>query len=341
MKTILIKLRNKQHLTVDEMIRLMDHIFNHATEAETTEFLTLLSIKGEVADEIYGVVKYMQASMQPIDTNYRTLDIVGTGGDGFNTMNISTASALIAAAGGVKILKHGNQSVSSRSGSADFLDAMGYNIFISKEKLLKDLEVANFGFLFAPQYHPLLKKMKRIRKKIGKPTIFNLVGPLLNPARPSVLMIGVCSASLLTVFAEVLLKMKVKRAIVYCCRGIDEICTVAPIDMVEVRDGSIAHFQLNPKHYGFKCCDVDALKGGDASDNKIIFDRVLRGESNAITDSIILNVAIAYYLYGLSEHIESGIVLARSTILNGLYKSKVNQIIKLNKQTLCQEVSYA
>lgn len=341
MKPILLKLRDKQHLTVDEMIQLMDHIFNHSDEAFIIEFLTLLSLKGEVADEVYGVVKYMQAAMQPIATSYKTLDIVGTGGDGFNTMNISTASALVAAAGGVKVLKHGNQSVSSRSGSADFLKTMGYNIFQSKEKLLNDLDETNFGFLFAPQYHPLLKKLKCIRKKIGKPTIFNLVGPLLNPARPSILMIGVCSVSLLTVFAEVLLKMKVNRAIVFCCRGIDEICTVAPIDMVELRDGSISHFQLDPKYYGFEYCTVDALKGGGASDNNIIFDSVLRGESNAITDAIILNVAVAYYLYGLSEHIESAINLARSTISNGLCKSKVNRIIKVNEQPVYKEVSYA
>ena len=327
MEKLIKKLIRNKNLSTDEMEFAIKDMLENPSEAKTATFLTLLSLKGETAEEIYGVVKVMMSMMVKVDVRHPTLDIVGTGGDGFNTVNISTGSALLAASCGVKIAKHGNRSVSSMTGSADMLERVGIKLDLKPEQISKYIDQHNFGFIYAPNFHPALGKLRLLRREMGIPTVFNLVGPLLNPCRPKVLMIGVSKKKLLSVFSEVLILMGINRAIVFNCQGLDEICTVAPIDMIEVNNSKVVSYTFDPSEYGFSYCAVEDLKGGTASDNAEFIKAALKGNKNAIADSLILNAGVANYLSGKCGTIEAGVSLAKEAHCNGDALRLLNQLI--------------
>lgn len=317
MKQLIKKLRARQNLSHKEMQLAMTSMLTNLNEAQSATLLTLLSIKGETADEIYSVVKAMQAQMIKIDTQHPTLDIVGTGGDGFNTVNISTGSALLAASCGVKIAKHGNRSVSSMTGSADIVEKLGLTLDLSPSQISNCIDLYNFGFIYAPNFHPALAKLKLLRKNMSIPTVFNLVGPLLNPCKPDIMMIGVSNQAYLNIFSDVLIQMNVKRALVFSCQGLDEICQVAPIDMVEVNNGNVNNYKLDPADYGFSYCKVEDLQGRTPIENAKTIQLALNGAINPISDSLILNAGIANYLFGICKTIKEGIALAKDMHCKG------------------------
>lgn len=311
------KLVQKENLSAVEVEQTLEYIISGCDEAQVSDFLLLLRAKGETSDEIYGVVKTMRKKMKKITCDFPVLDIVGTGGDGFNTVNISTASALLAASCGVKIIKHGNRSVSSLCGSADVLEALGININAGTEKILETVEKYNFGFCYAPNFHLAMSKVKEIRKKLNTPTVFNLVGPLLNPASAEFLMVGVGDSHYLKPMAEVLVKLNVKRALIFNCCGLDEICTVGKTKTYELNEEKISDYEFDATHYGFKPCRIEDLQGGNANINAELLKSALKGMPGAVSDALVLNAGFACYLYGLVENLNDGFDLAKRNLEMG------------------------
>ncbi len=307
----------KKNLSAASIESAFKAIITEHNEAQIAAFLTLLRAKGETAEEITALVKIMQSMMRVCHTNHHVLDIVGTGGDGFNTINISTGAALLAASCGVKIAKHGNRSASSLSGSADVLEQLGMNINIAPSDISACIDSTNFGFFYAPNFHPILGGLKLIRKNLALPTIFNLVGPLLNPAQAKFLMIGVADLSYLNIISDVLLQLGVKRALVFHCSGLDEICCVGPINMIEINQPNIHQTMFNPIEYGFNQCTIESLQGGSAEKNAGIIKSSLKGNPGAVSDTLILNAGFANYIYGLCDSIEDGIALAKDAHAKG------------------------
>lgn len=308
---LLKKLSAQQDLSTHEVEQAVAFLLSGENDIQATAFLALLHAKGETDAEILGVIKAMRQHMVSVDMAMPVLDIVGTGGDGFNTINISTGSALLSASCGVKIAKHGNRSVSSLSGSADVLEALGFDLALPIEQAKHQVVENHFTFLFALQYHPVMAKVKTLRKQLGLPSVFNLVGPLLNPAKAEYMMIGVANPALLNVFAKVVQAMGVKRAMIFHCQGLDEICPVGEINVVEVNGSGRTEYSFDAQDYGIARCDVKDLLGGDAKVNADILCRALSGESSAIADTLILNAGVAIHLYGLASTIAEGIEKAR------------------------------
>ena len=330
LKASIQKLLRKENLHALDMEFALKAILTGHNEAQIAAFLTLLSAKGETAEEIYELVKTMQSLMITTDTGFPVLDIVGTGGDGFNTVNISTGSALLAASCGVKIAKHGNRSVSSMSGSADVLEQLGMNIDMSPSDISACIKSNHFGFFYAPNFHPALGELKLIRKRLGLPTVFNRVGPLLNPARAQFLMIGVADLSYLNIIADVLLKLGVARALVFHCSGLDEICTLGPIDMIEINQSNAHRYILNPIDYGFRRCSIQELQGGSAEKNAEIIKSSLSGHPGPVSDTLVLNAGLANYIYGLCDTKEAGIALARDAHAKGAAYQLLQKIIEVH-----------
>lgn len=342
LKEYIQKLFCKENLSVANIESSLKEILTGNNEAQIAAFLTLFRAKGETAEEIYGFVKTMQSMMVVSDTPYQVLDIVGTGGDGFNTVNISTGSALLAASCGVRIAKHGSRSASSMSGSADVLERLGMNIDISPSEVSECIESTNFGFLYAPNFHPALSQLKLIRKRLGLPTVFNLIGPLINPAQAQFLMIGVADLSYLNIISDVLLKLGVERALVFNCSGLDEICCVGPIEMIEINQSNSYRYVFDPADYGFKRCTVENLQGGSAEKNAGIIKSSLRGNLGAVSDTLVLNAGLANYMYGLCATREEGIALARDAHSKGAaYKLLEELIAKTESMSKFSEVNHA
>lgn len=313
-----IKLLCNENLSSNDIDIALKYMLNDDIGVQSSAFLSLLKAKGESIDEIYDITIKLKSLMESVKIDQITMDIVGTGGDGYNTINISTASAILSAACGVKVTKHGNRSVSSLCGSADLLEELGVNINSSNQSMKDCLNKTNFGFLFAPNYHPTLKKIKQLRKRIGFPTIFNLIGPLLNPTNCEYIMLGVSDLKYLDIISEVALKLKFKKALIFHGCGLDEISTLGNINIVEINSGFSRKFTLNPKLYGFNYCSLDDLKGGSPAYNAKVVEQALKGHQSPLSDTIILNAAMANYLYGICENIESGINHASETLKSGI-----------------------
>ncbi|MCH9613821.1 MAG: Anthranilate phosphoribosyltransferase [Chlamydiia bacterium] len=272
-------------------------------------FLALLHKKGESAEELYGFAKAMRELMIPFEVKGETLDIVGTGGDGANTVNISTASALLAASCGVKVAKHGNRASSSKCGSADLLEALDYDFDTPTR--------GDFTFLFAPKFHPAMKEIAPVRKKLGIRTVFNLIGPLVNPTKPTYTLMGVATNDLLENMASVLQKFGTKRSLVFHGNGLDELSTLGPCDVIEVTKTEKKRYRIDPSEYGFKKGTIEELKGGDASLNIKLLKEALTGKEGAIFDTLVLNAGVAVYVYGKAASIEEGIALAKKAAKDG------------------------
>lgn len=317
LKFYLEKLFRYESLTSEEFEDACTLVLSGENTAQLCAFLTALKYKGETAEELYTLVKLLHKKMISVDLPYPCLDIVGTGGDGFNTVNISTASALLAASCGVKIAKHGNRSVSSLSGSADVLESLGVNIQCSPEKIAELVDAYNIGFFFAPHFHPVFSDIKQLRKELGFPTVFNLIGPFLNPAKANHLMLGVAKKAQLTLFRDVLLQLNIPRALVFHGCGLDEITCVGKTDIIEINHNTVTEYEFDPKDYGFNLCSLADIQGGTPDVNAKLIEKTLKGEEGPLADTFILNAGFAIYLYGLCETLEKGFSLARESLLQG------------------------
>ncbi len=311
LKSLLEKLICQKNLTKEESALAIDQILADANPNQIAAFLVLMRAKGETVEELQGIIEAMRTKMIQIQIPTPVLDIVGTGGDGAHTLNISTASAILAASCGVKIAKHGNRSVSSACGSADVLEWLGINIHQGKENLSRCIEEVGIGFMFAPNFHPAIKNLKEIRAGLNIRSFFNIIGPLLNPAHAQYLMVGVFHKDLMEKVASLLCHLKIHRALVFHGCGLDELSCLGPSDVIEVSENSIRHFVLDPIELGLKQCTLDDLRGKDAAYNAHRIVEALEGKQSPFADTIALNAGVAAYIYGITDSIVEGIEMAK------------------------------
>lgn len=320
MKPYLEKLVQRTDLTAKEAQEAITYsVSGTATEAEIAAFLALLAAKGETAAEVTGVANAMRAQMVAVHAPCDVLDIVGTGGDGFSTVNISTAAAILAAAAGCKIAKHGNRSVSSKSGSADVLEALSINISMTPEAISRCINKVGIAFMFAPKHHPAMKHVAPVRKAMKIRTVFNIIGPLLNPCGAKYAVIGVYKPELLHVMADVLIASGVEKAVVVHSAGLDEYSNTGVAQVVEIDGRAKRETSFNPVvELGLPEVDVSMLKGGDANHNASIIREVLSGNrTGPIADAIALNAAVCCYVFGLDTTIQNGFQRVRKELLSG------------------------
>jgi len=318
LKEMIEKLMVQQHLTQEESSQAVQEMVESNNASQIAAFLVLMRSKGETVDEICGIIAAMRGLMRPLKAQGPLLDIVGTGGDGAHTVNISTGAAIIAASCGAKVAKHGNRSVSSRCGSADVLEFLGISIEMDSQKIIKCIDEAGIGFMFAPRFHPAMHALKEVRQHLRVRTLFNLIGPLLNPAGAEHLLIGVSDSKQVEQVAEVLFRLGTKRSLVFHGNGLDELSCIGPALAIEVTDKEMTRIEIDPVKLGFPLCRVEDLQGGDAVYNAELLIRALKGEKEAILDTLILNAAVALHLYGMVESIEEGIVKAKNAVQKGL-----------------------
>ncbi|MEJ8544858.1 anthranilate phosphoribosyltransferase [Brevibacillus borstelensis] len=298
-----------------------------ATAAQIGAFMAGMRMKGERAEEIIGFAKAMRerAVRLPLDVP-GMVDTCGTGGDGSHTFNISTAAAIVAASAGVPIAKHGNRAVSSKSGSADVLEALGVPITLSPEDAADCLRATNLCFLFAPLYHQAMKHAAGPRRELAVRTVFNLLGPLTNPAEAKYQLLGIYDAKLLHTVAEVLRELGVERALVVAgADGLDELTVTGPSFVSELRDGIITDYEIEPEQFGLKRHSLDALRGGDAKENAKIVEDIYSGKRGAARDIVLLNAGAILYLSGKVSSIGHGVITAAELIDDGIVKEKLEQ----------------
>lgn len=323
------KLLRRENLTEQEVMDVMNCIMEgNATQSQIGGFLTALRFKGETVEEITGCARVMREKSEKVQHNLPyCIDTCGTGGDGANTFNISTAASLIAAAAGVKVAKHGNRAMSSRSGSADVLEALGVNISLSPEQVGKSLEHVGIGFMFAQLFHKSMKHAAGVRKELGIRTVFNILGPLTNPANAAGQILGVFDGALTSVMAEVLKNLGTERAlIVHGLDGLDEISTAAPTKVTELKDGVLSEYILDTVDIGIARAEADLLKGGDALRNANLIRAVLSGEKGAGRDIVLVNAAAALYVGKAADSIREGIGIAAEMIDSGRAEMKLKEL---------------
>ncbi|MCG6229068.1 anthranilate phosphoribosyltransferase [Vibrio furnissii] len=304
MQHIITKLYAQDALTQAESQDLFDYIIRGECEQPLmAAALTALKIKGETPDEIVGAVRALLANASPFPRpDYDFADIVGTGGDGANTINISTTSAFVAAACGVKVAKHGNRGVSSKSGSSDVLDAFGINMTMSAEQSRQALDNLGVAFLFAPQYHGGFRHAMPVRQSLKTRTIFNILGPLINPARPNIELMGVYSQDLVRPIAETMVQMGLKRAAVVHGSGLDEVAIHGVTHVAEIKDGEITEYTLTPQDFGLETYPLEAIKGGEPQENRAIIENILTGKGTpAQVAAVAVNVALLLRLFGFED----------------------------------------
>ncbi|MDO8685930.1 MAG: anthranilate phosphoribosyltransferase [Clostridiales bacterium] len=323
------KLTSGIDLHEDEVIAAISEIMDgFASDAQTAAFITALKLKGENAAEIAGCVRIMREKAEKLKiTAPFTIDTCGTGGDGTNTFNISTASAIVAAAAGATVAKHGNRSVSSRCGSADVLEALGVNINLPPLLTGHCIDEVGIGFLFAPLYHKSMKHAATARKEIGISTIFNIAGPLSNPAEPGGQVVGVNSARLMVLVPEALCHLNIKRAMVlYASDGMDEITLSGETSIVEIKDGRIVgEYSISPGSAGLSEAPLSALAGGSAIENAKIIQNIFDGEKGPAKDVVVINCAAALYVAALAGDMKEGADIAKDAISSGKAKQKFKQ----------------
>ncbi|WHH59600.1 anthranilate phosphoribosyltransferase [Petroclostridium sp. X23] len=321
---------NGQNLKEQQVIQAMEMIMNgEATSAQIAAFITALRIKGETVEEITGCAKVMRKKAESIypELDYY-IDTCGTGGDGAHTFNISTAAAFVAAAGGVPVAKHGNRSMSGKSGSADVLEALGVNINLTPPQVKECIEQVGLGFMFAQAFHRSMKYAAGPRKELGIRTIFNVLGPLTNPASAKGQMLGVYDKQLLRPIASVLSNLGVERAmVVHGEDGLDEISLTGRTLVCELKDGEISEYILDPRDYGMALCRPEHLKGGTAQENARIIQDVFEGCEGVQKDVIVLNSAAALYVGKKTSTIQEAIGMADGIIKDGSAKRKLGEFI--------------
>ncbi|MCL2141562.1 MAG: anthranilate phosphoribosyltransferase [Methanimicrococcus sp.] len=334
-KEAILSLSKKEDLSYETAEAVMNEIMTgDATPVQMSAYLTALSLKGETIDEItasaFGMRKHCIRLLHDVDA----LEIVGTGGDGAHSFNISTTAAIIAAAAGVPVAKHGNRGASSKCGAADVLEALGVNINIPPEKsaeLLKDIGIC---FLFAQNYHIAMKYVAPVRRELGIRTVFNILGPLTNPAGAKMELMGVYDKELVEPLARVISNLGVKNAmVVYGNDGLDEISMSAPTTLCEVKDGWLRSYEITPEQFGFKRCDKSELVGGTPAENAVILRSILNGEKGAKRDAAVLNAAAALYITGKYETIDIAVGVAEEIIDSGRAMDKLNEFIRYSNES--------
>lgn len=329
------KLVDGQDLTRAEMIAVMDEIMGgEADSIQTASLLTALQIKGATIEEITASAISMRNHADVMDTNMDITEIVGTGGDKSNSFNISTTSAFVAAATGVKVAKHGNRAASSKSGAADVLEKLGLNLMLEKEKSLEMLEKLNFCFLFAVKYHAAMKYVAPVRKTLGIRTIFNILGPLTNPAKANMQVLGVYSKELVNPMSRVLSNIGVKRGMtVFGLDGLDEISASDKTYVCEFRDGLFKEYEIEPEDFGYKKCDKSELEGGTPEENAEITRNILNGTlRDGKRNAVCLNAGAAIYVAGKADSLAEGINIAEETIDSGKAIERMNEIVAFSNQ---------
>ena len=330
-KEAIVKLSKKEDLTYQEAETVMDEIMSgQATPVQMSSYLTALSMKGETIDEITASAAGMRAHCIKLLHDLDVLEIVGTGGDGANSFNISTTSSLVIAAGGVPVAKHGNRAASSKSGAADVLEALGVNITISPEKSAELLKKINICFLFAQNYHIAMKYVAPIRKELGIRTVFNILGPLSNPAGANMELMGVFDQSLVEPLAQVMAKLGVtKGMVVFGQDKLDEISMSAPTSVCEIKDGWFQSYEITPEQFGYTRCSKDDLVGGTPAENAEITKAILRGkEKGPKRQAVCLNAGAALYIAGKAETMEAGVRMAEELIDSGAALKKLEEFVE-------------
>ena len=330
-KEAIIKLSKKQDLAYAEAEAVMDEIMSgQATPVQMSSYLTALSLKGETIDEITASAAGMRAHCIKLLHNLDVLEIVGTGGDGSNSFNISTTSSLVIAAGGVPVAKHGNRAASSKSGAADVLEALGVKITLTPERSAEILKKINICFLFAQNYHIAMKYVAPIRKELGIRTVFNILGPLSNPAGANMELMGVYDQSLVEPLAQVMANLGVNRGmVVYGQDSLDEISMCAPTSVCEIRDGKFTSYEITPEQFGYERCEKGALTGGTPAENAEITKAILKGEEKGPKrQAVCLNAGAALYIAGKAASIEEGVKLAESLIDSGAVLKKLEEFVE-------------
>lgn len=325
------KIIDKQDLSENEAYVAMNEIMKgEGAKSQIGAFLLGLRMKGETIDEITGFAKAMRDNATPVKlkSDY-AIDTCGTGGDGGKTFNISTAVAIIAAAGGVKVAKHGNRAVSSKSGSADVLTELGFNIDLEPERAAQCIDEKGMAFLFAQRYHSAMKNVAPIRKELGIRTIFNILGPLTNPAPLKGQVLGVYNKDLTNILAQVLLKLGCEKAlVVHGEDGLDEITTTTFTYISEVRDGKVLDYIIKPEELGMNLSTPEDIKGGGIKENAGIILDVLKGRRGHKRNIVVLNSAAALYVGNACSDMREGIMLAEKIIDSGKAYEKMNELIE-------------
>jgi len=329
-----------EHLSEQEMIGVMQEIMSgEATAAQIGSFITGLRMKGETIDEIVGAVKVMREKATFIDTGVNTqagevlMDIVGTGGDGSGSFNVSTTTSFVVAAAGIPVAKHGNRAVSSHCGSADVLEALGVDLATPPDRVAACVREVGIGFLFAPMLHGAMKHAIGPRREIGIRTLFNILGPMTNPAGANVQLTGVFARELTTVLAEVLVRLGMKRAIVVWGEGnLDEMTVTGATHIADGYQGKVTDSMITPEEVGLQTADFAAIKGGrTAAESAAQVRAVLGGEAGAKLDMVLLNAGTALMAAGQADTIPAGIALARELISSGAALDKLEQLVRFSR----------
>lgn len=318
-----------EDLTLEQSINAGNLMLENDIPLQAASFLSLLAAKGETIDEFAGIVKSVKQHATTLKLGYPVVDIVGSGGDQSNSINISTASALLVAACGVPVVKHGNRAASSQCGSADVLEMLGYSLNQTPEEVIDSVAKTNFGFCFAPKFHPILAKVREIRRNLGVPTIFNLLGPICNPANAEHLVLGVYDPKRVELIANTLLKLGTKRSIVFSGHGLDELSCIGSIDALIVTDTTVEPFRIVPSELGLRSCTIKDLAGADALYNSGLISKALSGIDTPITDTLILNAAVAIFMYGSASTLEECVDIVRARLKNGniIPRNRLHEII--------------
>ena len=335
MKEAIVKIVSKEDLTYEEAYTVMNEIMSgETTPTQNAAFLAALSTKSaraETTDEIAGCATAMREKATRVEAGDDLFEIVGTGGDNAHSFNISTTSALVAAAGGMRVAKHGNRAASSKSGTADCLEALGVNIDQDPDKCRELLDKAGMCFFFAQKYHTSMKYVGAIRRELGFRTVFNILGPLTNPGHPSMQLLGVYDDYLVQPLAQVLMNLGVKRGmVVYGQDKLDEISLSAPTTVCEFKDGWMKNYVITPEQFGLKRCTKQDLVGGTPEENAAITRAILAGEKGPKRDAVLMNAGAALYIGGKAESLAEGIKLAAKLIDEGKATETLNRLIAVS-----------
>ena len=336
MREFLKKLSEFKNLTKEEMIQCLEDITEgRATDAQIGAFIMAMKMKGETVEELEGAASFFRekATKVDVDDPDNLVDTCGTGGDLSDTFNVSTITAFVLAGAGIRVAKHGNRSVSSKSGSADLLEFLGAKIDLGPEQVKRMIEEIGIGFMFAPLFHPAMKRVVGPRREVGIRSLFNLLGPLSNPAGAKRQLLGVFSDQFVEKVARVLLRLGVKRAVVVHGKdGIDEVSISAPTTMAEVSGGEVCIYEFTPEELGFRRYPIDYIKVKSVEESAKVAMSVLKGEPSPALDMVLLNSAFGVFVSGMAEDLKTALEVAKDSIKSGKAQRKLSEFIDLSKR---------